>query len=258
MCPPQPPTEPGLFREEPFAHFLVRALDARVGGALAVEPPGGPSCVVQLKRGIPRRVRCADNFALFGGVLVNAGVVTSTEIERALCDPGLVGEALVALGHIDERTLEWALARQLILRMARIFGFPPATTFVFREGVDAFADTPGRAPRVDPLQILWVGLRTHAEASTRMHGTLGRIGRAPFTIRGDADVRRFGFSGEAVQLVEVIQRGRVTLPELVAARLAPEPLCRALVYTLSLSRYLDVAPVAEIVDEESTDDAVEP
>ncbi|MCC6523220.1 MAG: hypothetical protein IT373_11205, partial [Polyangiaceae bacterium] len=42
------------------------------------------------------------------------------------------------------------------------------------------------------------------------------------------------------------------------ARLAPEPLCRALVYTLSLSRYLDVAPVAEIVDEESTDDAVEP
>ena len=251
MRPGNAPTEVGHFAEEPFESLLVRVLDGRYRGVLYVDPPDGPTTVMQLKSGVVRRARSDDGYALLGQVLTNAGVVMDTEIAAALGRSGLLGESLLGGGFIDERTLDWGLARQLILRVARVFGLPPETRFEFYDGHDAFAETQAKAARVDPLQILWVGLRTHAESSRGLPRTLARLGRARFRIRADVDVRRFGLSGDAVALAEALQKERLSLPEILRRGLAAEARCRALVYTLVLSRYLEVAPLAEPTEGDS-------
>ncbi|MBI4702040.1 MAG: hypothetical protein HY744_12955 [Deltaproteobacteria bacterium] len=258
MRPDRPPTREGVLKQEPLAHLLVHALAQRLASSLFFEEEGGTQHVVQLRAGLATRVHTPDGYALLGAVLVDAGAVGQEDVASALGQDRLLGEALVAAGLVDEKIVQQALVAQLLARMTRLFALPPTTKYAFFDGHDAFADVRGEPPRVDPLRVLWAGLKEHAERSARMPAVLRRIGDRPFSIRPGANLSRFGFAGEALAVVESLLAKGASRPVLVGRGLAPPALCERVVYALAITRHLELGAGAEAANGAAADAEAEP
>ncbi|MCA9620933.1 MAG: hypothetical protein KC731_18050 [Myxococcales bacterium] len=220
-----------------------------------VTPPEQEPHLVQFERGLVCRVLCPDEFARLGELTVKAGVVMEAELQNALTrDDVLLGQALVEAGVLDDQTLQRALVLQLLRRLERLFGLPVKTAWSFEAKVDAFEGLPPGV-RIDTLRVLWAGITAHGEMGPWLEASLRRIGESPFKVRHDVNLRRFGFTGDARRLVRIVRRERVNLEELVARGVAPEEVCRQIVYLLAITRYLDFSPVGTVVDEQSSSDA---
>lgn len=243
----EPTARDGTFDELSFALVLVHALDQRWTGTLLVEPPFDMLHVLELDRGLVSRVLVPDVYALLGAILVEAGVIMDSELELALEQDTLLGEALAEQKLLDGRTLERALVLQVLKRLVRVFDFPGETAWSFFPDLDAFKGMPDGV-RVDTLRILWAGFSAHGEAERFLEAALARIGESRFQLRSDAQVARFGFTGDASRLVGLVNAERVSLGELLEYGVAPEEVCKIIVYLLTITRYLDFSPVGEDVD----------
>jgi hypothetical protein len=121
--------------------------------------------------------------------------------------------------------------------MVRLFALPPETTYRYYDGHDELADYGGDPANVDPLAMLWEGLRTHGELSAMMEGTLARLGEAPLRLHPQVTVARFGLGAEVNKLLEEIAAKPISLAELCAASVPG--LARRLVYALAITRQLE-------------------
>lgn len=268
--------ERGTLEQISFALLLIRALDRRWTGTLVVGAEGEAQHVIEMDRGLVCRVLVPDEHARLGELMVDAGVLKEGELEKALARPEMrIGRAFVEAGLIDDKTLERALVLQLLRRLERLFGLSTATPWAFGPELTAFEGMPP-AVRIDTLRALWAGLSAHGEMGPWLDASLERIGKVGFTVRRDVNLRRFGFTGDARKLVRVIRDERVSLEELVARNIAPEEVCRQIVYLLAVTRYLDfssetandskpplrspasdsVDEMASISDEPTTEDTV--
>ena len=231
--------ERGTLEQISFALLLIRALDRRWTGTLVLGADGEGQHVIEMDRGLVCRVLVPDEHARLGALMVHAGVLKEAELERALARPEiLIGRAIVEAGLIDDRTLERALVLQLLRRLERLFGLPTATPWSFGTELTAFEGMPP-AVRIDTLRALWAGMSAHGEMGPWLDASLERIGKSAFTVRRDVNLRRFGFTGDARKLVRVIRDERVSLDVLVERGIAPEEVCRKIVYLLAVTRYLD-------------------
>lgn len=237
----------GELERTPFAHILVYAADRGLTGALFLEEPSGARHVVSFAGGVPVKVRPGDGYALLGKLLIDAGVISEVALSGALSLQGLLGDALILGGHTDHETVEAIAAEQFFMRMVRLFELPPATKFTYIDGHAELVDWGGDPASVDPLALLWAGLREHAHASTLMERSLRRIGDAPIQIHPRAALDRFRFTaGELAALLRIKEAPR-SLADLEAARVAPADTLRRLVYTLLITRHLDFGQVASPV-----------
>jgi hypothetical protein len=244
---PEPGEDSGSFQDVSLALILIRALDERWTGTLIVEPPFEMVHLIELDRGLVSRVLVPDNYARLGELVVDAGVIMQSELEIALEYQGLLGQALAQERLIDARTLQKALVLQIIKRLVRLFDFPVNTEWTFLPDLDAFEGMP-EGVRVDTLRVLWAGISTHGEMGEWQSNTLGRIGESPFRSRDDVQLGRFGFTGDAARLVGVINSERTTLSKLIETRIAPEDVCRSIVYLLAISRHLEFTPAGEDIE----------
>ena len=235
-------TAEGDLERTPFAHLLVYAADRRLTGAMVFSEPGpdGAEHVVQLARGAAVKVRPGDAYALFGELLVEDGLVSQETVEAALATRGLIGDVLLLSGCVDEGTLEWVAEVQFVKRMVRLFGLHPATRYRYFEGQAALEDWGGEPARVDPMALLWAGLREHGACSARRAAALERLGPASLRLHPALDPGRFGFRGEELAALAVMRERAPTLEELLASRVAPVEALRSLVYALAITRYLDL------------------
>jgi hypothetical protein len=229
----------GELRSTPFAHILVYAVDRGLTGALFLEEPSGARHVVSFASGVPVKVRPGDDYALLGKLLIEAGVITEIALTGALSMQGLLGDALILSGCADHEAVESVAAEQFFLRMVHLFELPPETKYTYIEGHAELVEWGGEPSSMDPLALLWAGLREHGNVSVLMDRTLHRLGDTPIRIHSSAVLERFGFTaGELAAILRIKEQPR-SLADLTALRAAPPDTLRRLIYTLLITRHLD-------------------
>jgi hypothetical protein len=230
----------GDLASDPFAHIVVHACDRRLTGTLFLEEPSGIQHVVSFSRGAPVKVRPGDGYALLGELLINAGAITESALEGALSVPALLGDALLVAGFVDHGTLESVAERQFYTRMVRLFGLPAETTYRFVNGSDGLSTWGGDPASVDPLALLWAGLRKHARASTMMDSTIDRIAGGPLRVHARAPLERFAFDAPELEAAILMRERATSLDCLIASAIASEEIVRRIVYMLAITRNIDL------------------
>ena len=240
MAPDDPAaTAEGDFRKTPLPHLLVYMADRRLTGVLFLHEPEGVEHVVRFEWGAPVRVAPGDGFAMFGEMLVEAGIVNEDVVSNALATKGLLGDVLILTGHAEADELESVASEQLLRRMVRLFGLPPETTYRYFDGHRALLDTaPGC--RADVLRLLNVGLRAHPRLGLPLGKLMERLGDTPLKMHPDAKLDRFGFDEDETTVVMTILREQPTFVELLASEIPDSIVVRRVVYMLLLTRQLDL------------------
>ncbi|MFO0589822.1 MAG: hypothetical protein U0441_19940 [Polyangiaceae bacterium] len=240
MAPDDPAaTAEGDFRKTPLPHLLVYMADRRLTGVLFLREPEGTEHVVRFEWGAPVRVAPGDGFAMFGEMLVEAGIVNEEVVSNALATKGLLGDVLILTGHAEADELESVASEQLVRRMVRLFGLPAETTYRYFDGHKALADTaPGC--RAEVLRLLNVGLRAHPRLGLPLGKLMERLGDLPLKMHPDARLERFGFDEDETAVVMAILRAQPTFVELLASEIPDSIVVRRVVYTLLLTRQMDL------------------
>ncbi len=229
----------GELSSTPFAHILVYAFDRRLAGTLYLEEPSGTPHVVTFARGVPVKVRAGDGFALLGELLIKAGAITEEALAGALSMPALLGDALVIGGFVDRDTLEQTAEAQFRLRMVRLFGLAAETRYRYIDRVDELSEWGGAPAAVDPLELLWAGLREHGAARGTLESTLGRLGSSPLRLHASAAVERFAFGPRELEVaISMRERGRSIVDLAASGGVAAETV-RRMVYALVITRHID-------------------
>jgi hypothetical protein len=190
-------------------------------------------------------VKPGDGFSPLGEMLVAASAIDEATLRAALATPGLLGDMLLLAGRVERDVLERVARDQFLLRMARLFALPPESIYRYHDGDPALAEYGGDDAQVDPLEVLWAGLRMHAETSTLMDATLARLGDSPLRLHPAATVSRFGFRADEAPLLEVMATGTATIADLAAS--GPPSIGRRFAYALAISRQLDVGAGASMI-----------
>ncbi len=240
MAPDDPAaTAEGDFHRTPLPHLLVYIADRRLTGALFLKEPRGTEHVVRFEWGAPVRVAPGDQFALFGELLVEAGIVREEVVKGALATKGLLGDVLILTGHADADELESVASEQLVRRMVRLFGLPQDTSYRYFDGHAALADAaPGC--RADLLRVLIEGLRAHPRAGFSLSKLLERFGDTPLHMHPDAQMDRFGFDEAELAVVSSILTDGPSFVDLLSSGVADAGVVRRVVYALLLTRQLDL------------------
>ena len=231
-------TAEGELARTPLAHLLVYALDRRLTGAMFLATPDASETVIRLVRGVPVKVRPADRFALLGEMLIEAGAIDEATLQGALATQGLLGDVLLLAGRIERDVLEKVAEAQFVRRMVRLFSLPAGTVYRYHDGHDELAEHGGDPASVDPLALIWAGLREHGEASTMMDATLARLGEAALRLHPATSVTRFGLDAVEATMVEALATGPLSLAELGDA-FTPEA-ARRLAYALAITRQIEL------------------
>ncbi|MDC0683230.1 hypothetical protein [Sorangium atrum] len=239
MSPDGLATAEGDLERTPFAHLFVYAVEHRLTGALILVEPTGAAHTLRIVRGNPVKIRPSDGYARLGEILIEEGVITAEILAEALATRGLLGDVLLLSGCVDAATIDWLAQVQFVRRMMRLFDLPPETKYRYFDGIDALAEWGGDPAKVDPLALLWAGLREHGERSTRLQRTLERIGAVPLRLHPALEPGRFGFREGELAVIEALESSTPTLAALLRSGVAPEPIVRKLIYALAITRYLD-------------------
>lgn len=241
------PTATGSLARTPFPQLVVYIADRRLKGSLVLRSKGSDGGVVEhtvfLDDGAPVKARTGAPFAYLGEVLVDLGLLDEDGYRASLATlktkGGLHGELLLRTGRIDRGGLMTGLREQVFRKMAYLFRLPKETTYAFFEGVNLLEDWGGpELTPIDPLRLVWSAVSAVSDMST-IDRPLSRLGKLPLRLRPDTDFARFGFQTGELAIINRIESESPSLEGLVASG-APEKLAKLVVYTLALSRYLDL------------------
>jgi hypothetical protein len=239
------PTAEGDLGRTPFAHLLVYALERRLTGALFLTEPSGAEHVIRLARGAPVKARPGDQYMLLGEMLVEAGALSKQTLDDALATKGLLGDVLLLAGCVERDLLERTAEQQFLRRLVRFFSLPPETQYRYFDGHVALLDYGGEPANVDPLHVLFAGIRQHGRVSTLMDGTLALLGDGPITLHPHAVLPRFGFDGPEAAVIEKLIAAPCAVAELEASSLIVPEVLQHLLYTLLITRQIDLGRGAQ-------------
>ena len=236
----RPATAEGDLGRTPFGHLLVYALDRQLSGALFFREPSGLTHVVQLAGGAAVKVRPGDRFALLGEMLVEANAVSAATVEDALATTGLLGDVLMLAGRVDRDVLEDVAEQQFVRRMVQLFRMPRETTYRYHDGDEALVEYGGGPAQVDPLSLLWTGMRAHGDASLLMMPTLMLLGDAAMRLHPLATTARFGMTQAEARVIREMEAGPTPMSHLLACNFVTEETLRKLCYTLLITRQIEL------------------
>ncbi len=240
MSPDDPATAEGDLHRTPLPHLLVYMADRRLTGALFLKEPSGVEHLVRFEWGAPARVVPGDAYALFGQLLVEAGIVTEEVVQEALATKGLLGDVLILTGHADSIELERTAVEQLTRRVVHLFGLPPATSYRYFDGHPALANTTGPPCRSDPLALLLAGLREHPRAGLSLARLMEKLGEARLRLHADAVLERFCLTDEEASVATALLVDKPTFVDLVASGVAPPDVVCRIVYVMLITRQIDL------------------
>jgi DnaJ-domain-containing protein 1 len=225
--------------------LLVYALDRHLNGTLVLEAPGGKKSAVLFVHGAASKAKTAEPIIYLGRVLLENGVIEETvhdrTLQRALGERQLHGQVLLSEGAVDETAVKRALREQVERQIEWMFTLPPEeTVYGYYDGVDFLERWGGKdSPRGRPLATIWRGLRSHAQPG-RVQDACARLGDTPLRLHRDAQLARFRFGREERPIVEVLRAKAQSLDALLQRDLADPNLAKRLVYTLLITRQLDL------------------
>lgn len=232
-------TASGDLGRTPFAHLAVYAFDRKLTGALFLNEPSGVEHTVRFARGLAVKIKPSDRYALLGEILVETGALDRKTLEQALATQGLLGDVLMLAGCVDRDTIERAAEEQFVRRMVRLFALSPGTTYRYYDGHSALLDWGAGPSDIDPLALLWAGVRAHGEASALMGPTLATLGDTPLRLHTAATFVRFCLSSAEAEIAGRLCASPISLGALLSLNLGPEMLVKKLVYALMITRQID-------------------
>jgi hypothetical protein len=232
-------TAEGDLKRTPFAHLMVYAIDRKLTGSLFLDEPNGQTNLVQFDRGAPVKVRPGDGYARLGDMLVQADALARSDLARALENEGPLGQRLIAAGLLDEATLTSVLEQQFRRRIVRLFALSSSTLYRYVDAHDELAHW-GCAQSVDPLMLLWEGLRTHGDCSTKFEGMVTHLARSALKLHPQAPLERLCLEGDELIAANCLREQPTGFEDLVQSGVIGASALRRLVYALAILRQLDL------------------
>lgn len=249
MQTPPAPTAQGSLTRTPFPHLLVYALERRLTGTFELLVGGSSAATLVVVGGAPAKVRTTDGVHYLGDVLVEMGLVDQAAHAASLAQmqetPRLQGQILKELGALDDARLDAGLRAQLERKLEHLFTLPVETEFAFYEGVDALARYGGLPTPVDPLPVLWRGIRQRPQWE-HVDATLKRVGGAAVRIGAAAQVDRFQFTRAEASAVELLRQRTMRVVELAGTKVVGPSVAQLLVYCLVITKQVEVVETASM------------
>jgi hypothetical protein len=206
---PQAPTASGTLIRTPFPHLLVYALERRLTGSFELWRGAASVATMIVVGGFPAKVRMQEPLFQLGNVMLELGMITQDALNASLArmqeSPCLQGQALLQLGAIDPASLEVALRAQVERKVEHLFGLPSDTAFEYWDNVDRLPGYGGAPTPIDPFPVLWRGVR-ESPAWEHVDATLRRIGPALLRASAHAQLERFGFARQELEVVEHLRQ----------------------------------------------------
>jgi curved DNA-binding protein CbpA len=240
---PTRPTAEGTLAKTPLSHLLVYMLDQHLTGSTVFENTDGPPHVVYFEEGRPSKIRLGKAVEPLDRVLLDLGLLDQATLAKSLLtiskSGALHGQHLVDAGLLAEAKLIEVLRTQLARKLGHLFALSPDTRYAYFEAVNLAATYGG--PELTPyegLSIVMAGVRDQA-TNPIVDATLDRLGSAPLVLHELVDLRLFGLQPAERAVVDLVRSARLSLKQLLAAKVAEESIVKRTIYALAITRHLD-------------------
>jgi|GEM_PF-954828 len=249
QAPAPVPTAQGTFVKTPFPHLLVYALERGLSGTFELTVEGASVATLLVTQGAPAKLRTLDAVHFLGDVMLELGLVAPDAHAAALArmqeSPRLYGEILKELGAADDARLEAGVRAQLERKVEHLFALPADTVFSYFDHADFLARYGGPATAVDPLPVIWRGVR-QAPAWEHVDATLRRVGSAAVRIAPTAQIERFQLTRAELSAVELLRQRPMRVVDLANAKVVGPSVAQLLVYVLVITKQVDLVEVASV------------
>lgn len=196
---------------------------------------------IVLHEGRIARVTCDERAPYLGAILYEQGAIAGEVLDRSLAEIArtkkLHGQVLLEAGVITQSQLDAALAEQSYRRVHLMFAWPGSTTFALRDGIDdVVMGRDASRPAIDAWRAVWRG--------TRAYPPLEHVSRSLDRIAGDvqitdlASAARLGLDDDEHELAERLAHVPIPVDALMAASPLGAVRTRALLWCLALARAL--------------------
>lgn len=240
MVPAAPSSAEGDFEQTPFAHLAVYALDRKLTGELFLIESDEVAHAIAFRAGVPTKIKMGNGLFRLGDLLVLAGLVERDKVEGAALTGGLLGDVLVLAGCVETDGLNRVLDEQFQKRFDYFFSLPKTTTYKYFDQSSTLEDWGADPTSLDPLALIWRGLRAHADNSSHFESTLERLGDAPLALHAKAPLHRLELEEDVKTAAEVLSIEPTPLSEISAIDGQDPQLVRRLIYCLTILRQLDL------------------
>ena len=235
----------GDLEQLPFPRLIGQLYSARASGALMLRK-GSVKKIVYLRQGVAVFIKSNVLGECLGHVMVAERLITEAQcdksVERMKQEKRKQGQILIELGYISPHNLEFALERQMELKLFDLFSWLEGK-YLFNEKEDYSGSSVALA--YSPAEMVYEGVR-RTMSHDRVVRELARLeDRIPLpssdpTFRYQA----LELSAKAGPLIDAID-GRTRLSELLNVSDTPRELAAVLLYSLactSLLRFLEAPP----------------
>jgi hypothetical protein len=151
--------------------------------------------------------------------------------------PRLQGQLLLEMQAIDAARLDAGLRSQVERKVEHLFLLSTDTTFAYYDNVDLLSRYGAQPTPIDPFPVLWRGCREQP-ALEHVDATYRRVGPALLRVSPTAQIERFAFTPQEMQVVDLM-RQRPVRPVDITAALGPR-LGQTLVYFLMIMKQVDL------------------
>jgi hypothetical protein len=245
--PPQAPTASGTLIRTPFPHLMVYALERRLTGSFELWRGAASVATMVVVGGCPGKVRIQEPLFQLGNVMLELGMITQEALHASLArmqeSPRLQGQALLELGAIDPASLEIGLRAQVERKVEHLFGLPSDTAFEYWDNVDRLQGFGGAPTPIDPFPVLWRGVR-ESPAWEHVDATLRRIGPALLRASAHAQLERFGFARQELEVVELLRQRPTRMLDVTS--IAGPTIGQVLIYFLMILKQVELVDAAQV------------
>lgn len=246
MQPPLPaPTAQGSFAKTPLPHLLVYALERGLSGTFELVVNGASVATMLVVQGFPAKLRTTEGVFYLGEVMVELGMITpehlGASLQRLQESPRLQGQLLKEMGIVDDERIEAAVRSQLKRKLEHLFTLPVETTYAYYDGVDLLQRYGGPPTPIDPLPVLWRGVK-QAPSWEHVDATLRRVGSMAvrLTPAAHSQVARLELTRPEMQAVDMIAQRPARVVDIANAKLVGPSIAQQLVYFLVITKQVDL------------------
>jgi curved DNA-binding protein CbpA len=237
----------GKLEKTPAVNLFMYAHDKKLTGTLRLSE-GASSVDVIVENGWPMSVTRVPESLFLWQVLEDEALMARGQGEASFAvaaKKGLRhGEHLVDAGVLSHTALVSALKIQMTRKLATVFTMSDAASFTFQPAEVPFAGE--RAP-LDPFVVAWLGLRQRPPWP-HIKQALERLSAVRIQLGPGATPARFGFTGEELNALRLLEQRPMTLAEFSSSRIIGASALQVFVYALLIGKQvtLSAAPSAAI------------
>jgi hypothetical protein len=238
------PSASGSLAKKPLAHLLIYALDRKLTGTFELGDEKGASVHVVVLGGMVARVGTSDPVSYLGHVLYENGFIDDNELSASLAEVAaakrLHGQVLLARGKIDREQLAEGLRQQRARKLQHAFALSNRTTFAFYADVDLVGERQDDVEPLNPLTLIWRGVREHPSWD-HVRATIARVGGRALRLLDGTTIERLGLDPDEIAAAQCLRLKPCTVPELAIVGGLTIQATDLLAYFLVITKQVEIA-----------------